>query len=278
MHCQALLPALTALALLAAPAAPAQCARQAPDTRVPQVLVLGTYHMGGSGDRFATAADDILSAERQRQVEDVVNALACFRPTRIAVEIPVTEDSALNARYARYVAGRDTLLRSETYQIGFRLARRLGHARVYPVDYRMSEDIGPVVQYAAAHGDTGFVNLVQRFGVRMKAAGDSMPALPLTEILRRMNSPAYLDQEANYLRMARVGQDTTYVGADVVAARYRRNLRIYANLARVVGPGERVLVIYGAGHGKLLRDYLGGVGDYELVPAERFLPPSPRAR
>ena len=253
----------------------AQQARSTPASPArAQVLVLGTYHMGGSSDYIQTSTDDVLSPRRQREIEALVNALAAFRPTKIMVEAPLARDSALNARFRRYLAGQDTLRRNEIDQIGFRLAKRLGHGRVYAIDYTQDEDIGRVVGWAAQHGDTGFVNGVQRFGARLQAQSDSLRVLTITEYLRRLNSPAEdaLGQAA-YLRMARVGRDTMYVGADVVAGRYARNLKIFANLARLTAPGDRVLVIYGASHGKLLRDFIRESPDLQLVDPDRYLAP-----
>lgn len=239
-----------------------------------QVLVLGTYHMGGSTDYVQTATDDVRSPRRHREIEALTDALAAFRPTKIMVEAPTGVDSALNARYRRYAAGQDTLRRNETDQIGFRLAKRLGHGRVYAIDYSQDEDVGGVVRWAAENGDTGFVNMVQGFVARLQAQSDSLRELTITEHLRRLNSPAEdaLGHSA-YLRMARVGRDSTYVGADVVAGRYARNLKIFANLARLVEPGDRVLVIYGSSHGKLLRDFVRESADLELVDADRYLAP-----
>jgi hypothetical protein len=233
--------------------------------------------MGGSGDYVRTSVDDVLSPKRQRELESLGNALAAFRPTKIMVEAPLTRDSALNAGYRRYVTGQDTLRRNEIDQIGFRLAKVLGHDRVYAIDFQQDEDVGRVVGWAAQHGDTGFVALVQRFAAGIQARSDSLRALTITEYLHRLNSPAEdaLGQGA-YLRMARVGRDTTYVGADVVAGRYARNLKIFANMARLIEPGDRVLVIYGASHGKLLRDFVRESPDLTLVDAQRFLVPRPR--
>lgn len=253
-------------------------AQQARDSRVvpvqPQVLILGTYHMGGSGDYIQTTADNVLSPRRQREIELLVDALAAFRPTKIMVEAPLARDSSLNVRYRQYAAGQDTLRRNEIDQIGFRLAKRLDLRRVYGIDYLQDEDIKRVVGWAAQHGDTGFVNSVQRYGARMQATGDSLPKFTVTEYLRRLNSPAEdaLGQSA-YLGMARVGRDTGYVGADVVAGRYARNLKIFANLARLIEAGDRVLVIYGASHGKLLRDFVRESADLELVSTEKYLAP-----
>lgn len=273
MKSSALVRASVVLALACSTLSPLRAQQPATPAR-PQVLILGTYHMGGSTDYVQTSTDDVLSPRRQREIEALVDALAAFRPTRIMVEAPVALDSALNARYRRYAGGQDSLRRNEIDQIGFRLAKRLGHARLYAIDYSQDEDVGSVVGWAAQHGDTEFVGMVQGFAARMQARSDSLYALTLTEHLRRLNSPAEdaMGQSA-YLRMARVGADSTYIGANVVAGRYARNLKIFANLARLAQPGDRVLVIYGASHGKLLRDFVRESSDLELVDTDEYLAP-----
>ena len=239
-----------------------------------QILFLGTYHMAGSRDYIQIAADDVLSPKRQREIQELVHRLAAFHPTKIMVEAPVVRDSSLNANYRRYLEGKDTLTRNEIDQIGFRLARRLGHQRVYAIDYPQNEDIRSVMAWAGRHGDTAFINLVQRSGQRMQEQAQMLSGMTIPDYLRMINSAEEdtLGQSA-YLRMARVGRDTTYVGADVVASRYARNIKIYANMTRLIEPGDRVLVIYGAGHGHLLREFIRHSDDLELVPAENYLAP-----
>jgi hypothetical protein len=58
----------------------------------------------------------------------------------------------------------------------------------------------------------------------------------------------------------------------VVAEWYERNLVIFANLAAVAQPGERVLLIIGAGHTPILRDLVRVHPDMALVEAVDFLP------
>jgi Family of unknown function (DUF5694) len=267
----ALTAAMLAVATLVQPLSAQQgrpTARPAPAA----VMVLGTYHMGGSGDYMQMEADDVLSPRRQRDIAALAEALAAFRPTKIMVEVPVAQGTALNERYRRYAAGQDTLHANEVDQIGFRLAKRLGHAQLHAIDYRQDENVGRVVGWAAQNGDTAFVSGVRQFQVRMKASGDSLRGLTVMEYLRRLNSPAADAMgQAAYLGMARVGRDSTFVGADLVAGRYARNLKIYATLARLTQPGDRVLVIYGASHGKLLRDFIRESSDLTLVDVTPYL-------
>jgi len=59
----------------------------------------------------------------------------------------------------------------------------------------------------------------------------------------------------------------------VVGGWYQRNLYIFSNLVRLVdSPEERVLLLIGAGHAKLLRDYIAGSPNLRLVDAGEYLP------
>jgi len=60
-------------------------------------------------------------------------------------------------------------------------------------------------------------------------------------------------------------------GADMVAEWHRRNLRMFAKLSRLTGPGERILVLYGQGHAYLLREFIRQAPDMKLVDAESLL-------
>jgi hypothetical protein len=252
---------------------------QAPAPRA-QVMVLGTYHMDNPGQDYANAvADDVLAPHRQAEIAAVARALAEFRPTRIAIEAPPSRDSALNARYQAYRAGGYTLTRNEIDQLGFRLARMLGHDRVYPVDYRLDMDVGGVMQYAAQNGQG---ELAQRMGSTIQAIVAEMNArmatTPVGAILAEANSARMDSMHGWYMVMATVGRDTAYKGAEEVANWYTRNLYIFANIARVAQPGERVLVIMGSGHGTLLRQFVDESPELDLVSAEpllaRFLAPA----
>ena len=260
--------AAVATALLLSAAAPLHA--QAPR---PQVMILGTYHMDNPGMDYANAtADDVLAPHRQAEIAAVAQALAEFRPTRIAVEVPPSRDSAVNAQYQAYRAGRYTLTRNEVDQLGYRLAAMLGHERVYPVDYRLDMDFGGAMQWAAQNGQG---ELAQRMAAEVQALVAEMNARIATAsigaVLADANSARADSLHGLYLLLATVGRDTTYKGAREVANWYTRNLHIFANIARVAQPGERVLVIVGSGHGTLLRQFTDESPDLELVSVQPYL-------
>ena len=102
----------------------------------PALLVLGTAHFDNPGlDVVNTKVDDVLAPARQAQINEVVEQLASYRPTHIAVEWPIKKQAALDARYRDYREGKYQLGRGEEEQIGLKLAARLHLARVYAVDW-----------------------------------------------------------------------------------------------------------------------------------------------
>lgn len=264
--------ALLLLLLLAS--APALFGRAPASGDTTQVLVLGTYHFANPGlDVAKTEVADVLSIERQAEIQAVVDALARFRPTKIVVEHEPASAARLDSLYGAYVEGRHELSRDETQQLGFRLAARLGHARVYPIDYRNDFPFEAMMAYAQEH-DTAFVRFVDEELARQTAAANrAQRESTVGEILRSKNAPRQLAADhGTYMRFARVGSGDTYVGAELVAKWYERNIHIFANLQRVAEPGDRVLVIFGAGHAPILRELVTYDPDMTLVDAAPYLP------
>lgn len=97
-------------------------------------LLVGTFHMANpSADMVNLQADDVLAPARQREIEAIVVGLERFRPTKVLLEHP-RDDSSVIRRYREYRDGSRALGRTETEQLGFRLAAACGHEQVHPVD------------------------------------------------------------------------------------------------------------------------------------------------
>src|SRR5215510_11390395 len=117
-----------------------------------EVLVLGTYHMANPGrDIVNLKVDDVLAPKRQAEIAQLVEVLKKFNPTKIAVEAELGSDR-IPRRYSDYVAGKYDLTANEVEQIGFRLAKQLGHKTVFPVDVDVDFPYQRVVNYAKSSG------------------------------------------------------------------------------------------------------------------------------
>jgi hypothetical protein len=242
--------------------------------RRPSILVLGTYHMENPDrDVFNAQSDDVRGAKRQKELAELVAMLARYRPTKIVVEAPYGS-AKINEQYRGYLAGTFELPPNELHQIGFRLAKALGHTQVYPVDWQGKFDLDPVMAAASRNNQTAVVEQAMAFG---KSFVDELNAMikskSIPEILRWVNDDRRVDEgEQLYLRIARVGKGDDYAGADLVADWHERNLKIFANILRVTdSPDDRILVIYGAGHAKLLTELAEDSGEYVVERPSAYL-------
>ena len=85
--------------------------------------------------------------------------------------------------------------------------------------------------------------------------------------LRFVNSERAIELNAStYFVLDRIGEGNEYPGADVVSQWFGSNLHIFANLTRLItSPDDRILVIYGQGHAKLLHSFIQGSPDLQMV-------------
>jgi hypothetical protein len=233
----------------------------------PTILLLGVYHLNSNDE-------DVTSPKRQKEIGEIVASLKRYQPTKIAVEALV-DNVKTNEDYRQYLAGIYQLSPNETNQIGFRLAKELNHAKVHPIDWRNKFDLLPVMTFANAN-QQGVV--LQKGMARFTAQEGKLRRLIKTatilEILRFLNNDKSV-REVDHLMLTtlvHIGKGNNYVGTDVLAGWYERNLKIYTNLTRIIeSADDRVLVIIGSGHVKLLRQFIEETGEYILEKPEKYL-------
>ena len=133
-------------------------------TQKPTVMILGSVHLSNPGaDVFNRKMDDVLAPKRQREIEQLVEQLKEFKPTKIAFERDEkTNGAGTQTEYQGYLKGTYELKRNEHDQIGFRLAKQMGHPKVYCVDYWPDEhpffpngfdrDLTDFRKFAKVHG------------------------------------------------------------------------------------------------------------------------------
>jgi hypothetical protein len=263
----------TALLLVAISALDAAAQGSQPATPTIEVLIVGTYHFDNPGqDLVNPEVPDVLSPAKQAEIADVVEGLARFRPTKIAVEAQRGGTARLDSLYRGVLAGTRSLGRNEVEQLGFRLAHRLRHGRVYPIDAPGEFPIEPVFAYAERH-DTAALRRLRGALSQVAAEHDSLQRqATVRQILRFENAPARLAwSHGFYLELARIGGGDSLVGAALLAAWYERYVRIFVNLLRLAEPGDRILVFFGAGHAPPLREMVRSAPGFRLVEALDFL-------
>ena len=102
----------------------------------PTIMILGSGHLANPGkDTFNVRMDDVLAHKRQNEIKQLVSQLKAFRPTKIGIQADERHDSEVNVNYQNYLEDTYQLARWEHDQIGFRLAKQMGHPKVYCVDF-----------------------------------------------------------------------------------------------------------------------------------------------
>lgn len=251
-----------------------------------KVSILGTFHFDNPGmDSYKHEFPfDILAENRQNELNDLLSALEVYQPTKIMVEIARIEgDSILNQRYREFLKGDFDISnrRSETFQIGFRLAKRLGHERIYASDTERLKWFG--ADMTDDYDEEGYLKSLgqwekfKRYDYQKASRfQDSLKSvLPLKKHLKSLNSPSNrLKNHQGYLtELVLIGAGDLYNGADATARWYQRNLRIFANTYDFtdLNQEERVLLIYGSGHVYTLKQFFQDSPDYEYIEINNYL-------
>lgn len=248
------------------------------------IITVGTFHFNfPNQDRIKVAAADqidILAPQYQQQLADIVLQLPQLAPTHVAVEYKTAKAEALERDYQAYLAGQFVLPRSETYQLGFRLAKQAGLPTVYALDTwgampaHVEQLINDDMQNQAFkrsfsdHPDTAM-----RFESKLPI---TLAQSSLHKALLLLNQPDYLEKNLGNYFLAQFKYEQTpgdYTGADFEAGRwFSRNLRILRNIQRIPAkPGDRIVVIYGNGHLGLLNPWLDASPEYQRIPLDQVL-------
>jgi hypothetical protein len=242
-----------------------------------QLLLLGSYHMSNPGaDVVNMTADDILSEKRQGEIEDLVKKLATFKPTKIAVEVNygTKEDTALQANYKQYLANNYTLRKNESEQIGFRLAKILGHQKVYAIDASGDFDINKVMGFAMANGmGNKAQNIMQEMQAYIKKENELLSQSKLQAYYQHLNSQEFIEKGMElYHLFLPFTNGKLYPGADLLSDNYKRNLKIVTNLIRIKESSQdKILVIFGSGHIPFFKSILYGSPDFSIVTTGKYL-------
>ncbi|KUG05841.1 DUF5694 domain-containing protein [Solirubrum puertoriconensis] len=289
-----LVPGLLALASLfgcATAQKPAGASAANPDKRT-AIWVLGSDHLAQlyKPDKPHT---DVLTPQRQAELTALNNQIERFRPDAIMVERLPDQQGRIDSLYNLYRQGKLELAtlpdgRSEVYQLGFVLGKRLGLERIYCVNAPGGTSQGIL------HEGTN-IELYQQATTQLrektKAVSQQMQSGSLTmgQYLAFLNSPA-LVQELHtlvYRTPARVTNgtlkpdamvdaafiSTRHVGAEFISVFYNRDLKIYSNIAntQMATGSKRILTIFGARHTGSLQGIFGTDPAFQLVQASKYL-------
>ncbi|MBC8046164.1 MAG: hypothetical protein H7Y00_05165 [Fimbriimonadaceae bacterium] len=247
-----------------------------------EVLILGTFHFGypqADGHKIDSSKFiDVLSAERQKEIEELAGIILKFHPTRVYIEAwnPSFHDSLFH----EFLENKYQLGRNEVYQIGYRVAKNAGMKKIYPVDagnfasdnyekYAWLDSMWNYQNYVDTIRDKYWDKRYEQWYDASDSIGITMTMLenfilmaePST--LNRMHG-AYL---SNYFNT------TGNEGPDILAMWwYSRNLRIYNNILKTLPQqNDRIILLIGNGHVPILKQCFSSSPEFRVVELKDLL-------
>lgn len=256
------------------------------------VLLLGCSHLAQLY-KAGNANLNVLTPKRQAELGAVLDGLQRYRPDGILVEELPERQAALDSLYQLYRQGRLDLStlpggRSEVYQLGFALGKRLGLARIHCVNAP-----GGTSQSILHEGQ--HIEIYQQATAHWREVAAPIDkqllegAYTLPQYLRALNAPATVQQlhALVYRTPARVTDGTLkadpmvdaaflnlkYVGAEFISVFYNRDLKVYSNVVttQLATHQARQLVIMGVRHVGSLKGIFRDDPAYQVVEAAPYL-------
>lgn len=249
---------------------------------IPQVLLVGSSHFAYYGaDAHVTEEENqvnYLSPERQKEMRELVQYIAQFKPTKIAVEL--NSNSSYHQKFVdqfkAYANENAELKVNEINQIAFRLMKQFQLDSLYGVNaYGVVRDLSKVGDTVvldpildSIYKDWDFRNdeeVSQRYNEWYEVEDQLALDHTILDYFKHMNAEKIIDRGwGAYL----VGdfKNGSYEGADALAMHwYSRNLRIFRNIQNITEPNDRVLVLFGAGHMTILKYLFQCSPEFDLV-------------
>ena len=254
----------------------------------PTIMILGSGHLANWGaDRINYRMDDVLAPKRQAELQQLAEQLARFKPTKIAVEVDTNWEAELQEEYNGYLQGNFQLKPHEIHQIGFRLAKQMGHPKVHCVDYlrddlMIREDREDHLTDYGAFAEMNDQEHLLGPPPTGKMTQDEDGTIwiepekyePIVDMYIQENQDEKIRTNLrDYLRIARIGLRDEYPGANWVAHFwYNRNLKTFVNLTRITeSEDERILLIIGAGHLGFLKQIVEDSEVYHIESPLQYL-------
>lgn len=254
-----------------------------------KVLLLATYHFGGNtSDNIKVSNDKILSDKKQEEIKAVIEKLGEFKPEKIYVENEPNRQVYWDSIYSAYRNGQNIELTNEIFQIGTKLAGNLNlNHGVTCVDWHIS----PATTFSEKEYEQFLKKMIEYYdennipddepesiyfkktSERIQTFNQNIPSLNLLDVFKHLNKEEYLNQMYYANLTSFLDIDKNDLNVFWSQNNMIRNVNVYQNIIQDILKDEpkRVMIIYGAGHIKALRNYLEVHPMTEIVNTEEYL-------
>ncbi|WP_291728526.1 DUF5694 domain-containing protein [Bernardetia sp.] len=251
-----------------------------------EVLLFGTFHFNNPGlDAAKTKSFDIESEKSQTELDEIAEKIKVYNPSKIFVEWEYNEQEQLDSLYNLYLVGTyfenpklsKFYKQNEIFQLAFRAAKKLGHAKVYAMDYTDANfPFDSLMEIAQKNNQVALqeeiMQTIQEFSVSFDAQIDADKSL--TEILYFLNSSSLRQKDMSLYTQTinKVGGQDNFVGAYLASEWYRRNLYMLSIMQRqITNEDERVMMLLGSSHVALINKIISTHSNLKGIELQEVL-------
>ncbi|MRM83108.1 DUF5694 domain-containing protein [Riemerella anatipestifer] len=253
-----------------------------------KILTLGTFHFHLVKSQFGVDFD-INNKDKQKELTEIIKQIETYKPTKIFVEWEFSKQGELDELYNLYLKDKTFELikqkygknetmyfESEVQQLGFKLADKLKHKKLYAFDYLINEPNDTVMIAIQKANQTDLMNEIQReFGEYGQAIVTKFQQeKSIKNLLLFFNNKELEDKlNSGYISLFnKAGSKDDFSGAYFVSERFKRNLYMYSLIQKQIDKtDERILVIVGGQHSAGFRDFIRDDKNLEKVELETIL-------
>lgn len=223
-----------------------------------EILLVGTFHFSDTSD-LNTLSEKDKRKYSDSDFEKLAIDLAKFQADQVFVEYPFHLQEHLTSIYrsAEVEEINEAFKKNEIYQIGFRLAKILGHDAIYAVDWNEqpeeSIDLGLV---AEGQSKTEFEEITNRVKLVLEKLSTIIQQGDIIELYKYINSyENIVNDHKVYLDLMQLDDEMAFEW--VMRYWYYRNSKIVRNIKKSILPEtKRAIILYGSGHNYLLKQLL----------------------
>lgn len=239
----------------------------------PSIALLGTFHFGGTTDYSSMDLDNFDSQKRQLEIEQLVDALVEFKPTKILLECTLKDEILFQDAYRNYKKHQTKLKMDEREQIGFRLASELNLPDIHCIDYKLPLPMDSLSNFAHKNRKPEFLSFLATIEKNDQNDSKVLAASTIKQYYAFKNSEEEdLKNKRLYIQeTAKFVSDSTDIGIKFVSLWWERNLHIMSNIDQHIGYTGRVLVLVGGAHRAVLKDFYQDRDDVNYIEIADYL-------
>ena len=245
-------------------------------TKKKQILLIGTFHYANPGlDVAKVKTFNVMSEKSQKELEIMSDKIKKFGPDKIFVEWKFSKQAELDKYYNKNT---DSLLKkdlNEITQLALRTAKKLNHKKMYGIDYRTRFPYDSLMMSMKKANQKDLIKKTTESTEKfVKDNNERMAKSSLTDLMLYYNEKASNEDNIQwYLEVAnRTGNPDDFTGASLVSNWYKRNLYMYSLVQKLTESSDnKIMVLLGAGHAAMLREFLAHDPEFEIVELSTVL-------